>query len=56
VPVQLCLIYRRSNDQDVDQFIAACFDKDHVPEVIAIVAASARSSLNSQDCDPSWIG
>src|ERR1700677_2960199 len=30
----------RLDDQDVDQFIAAGFSKDHVLEVIAIVAAS----------------
>jgi alkylhydroperoxidase family enzyme len=30
----------RLNDQDVDRFIAADFDKDHALEVIAVVAAS----------------
>jgi alkylhydroperoxidase family enzyme len=30
----------RLNDQDIDQFIAAGFGKDHALEVIAIVAAS----------------
>jgi alkylhydroperoxidase family enzyme len=37
----------RLDDQDVDQFIAAGFGKDHVLEVIAIVAASTITNYTA---------
>ena len=37
----------RLDDQDVDQFIAAGFGKDHALEVIAIVAASTITNYTA---------
>jgi AhpD family alkylhydroperoxidase len=42
----------RLNDQDIDQFIAAGFGKDHALEVIAIVAASTITNYTGSITKP----
>jgi alkylhydroperoxidase family enzyme len=42
----------RLNDQDVDQFIAAGFGKDHALEVIAVVAASTITNYTGSITKP----